>query len=301
LAFRRPSFSRRSVVNVPRTLLVVSAFILSTLHTAWAEDPAKEKTTFEVEVVKNIAYVEGKDADAVRHRLDLYLPKGQKDFPILLFAHGGGWKSGNKELFEFLGQALAKHGVGVVTVNYRLYPDVKFPANVEDVARAFAWTHENIKKYGGRADRLFVGGHSAGGHLVSLLATDESYLKAHKLGLADIRGVVSISGLYDIPRGRFPLFEDSDEGAKKASPVRQVTGKHPPFLLVYADGDFPRFGEMAEDFGKALKGAKCDVVCLKIKDRTHGSVAAKIAEDDDPVRKAILDFVMKHGRDKGKD
>jgi acetyl esterase/lipase len=196
---------------------------------------------------------------------------------------------------------LAQHGVGVVAVNYRLYPAVKFPANVEDVTRAFAWTHSSVTKYGGRADRLFVGGHSAGGHLVSLLATDESYLKTHKLGLADIRGVVSISGLYDFRRGQFPLFEDSDEGARKASPARQVTGRHPPFLLVYADGDFPGFGEMAEEFGKALRGARCEATCLMVKDRTHGSVAAKVAEPGDPVRRAILEFVAKHAKKVGEE
>src|SRR5436305_9507879 len=72
-----------------------------------------------VEVLRNVAYVEDRDADAVRHRLDLYLPKGHTDFPVLLFAHGGGWKNGSKDEFQFLGQTLAGHGVGVVAVNYR--------------------------------------------------------------------------------------------------------------------------------------------------------------------------------------
>lgn len=246
---------------------------------------------FEVEVVKGIAYVGGKDADPVRHTLDLYHPKDKKDYPVLVWVHGGGWKNGNKEQFEFLGKALAGEGVGVVTVNYRLHPQVQFPANVEDVARAFAWAHKNVGRYGGRADRVFVGGHSAGGHLASVLATDESYLKAAGLSPADVRGVVSISGLYAIRRGRFPVFEDSDEGARKASPVRQVREKLPPFLLVYADNDFPTFGDMAEDFAKALREAKVEVTCVKVKDRTHGSVAAKVAEEGDPVRGAILEFV----------
>ncbi len=246
-----------------------------------------------VRVVKDLSYYEGEDADKERHRLDLYLPREKKDFPVLFFVHGGGWKNGNKEQFEFLGRALASEGIGVVSINYRLYPRVKFPGNIEDVARAFAWTYENVGKYGARADCLFVGGHSAGGHLVSLLATDETYLKAHKRSQSDIKGVISISGLYSIPRGRFPLFEDSDEAAKKASPICQIRHTHPPFLLVYADNDFPKFGEMAEDFARALREAKCEVTCLQIKDRTHGSVAARIAEKDDPVRAAILKLVAK--------
>jgi acetyl esterase/lipase len=270
----------------------LAPFLLMLAPLLSAGAPAKAaKGAFAVEAVKNVAYVAGRDADPERHKVDLFLPKGKKDFPVLLFAHGGGWKNGRKDEFAFLGQALARHGVGVVTTNYRLYPKVKYPANVADVARAVAWTHKNIARYGGRADALFLGGHSAGGHLVSLLATDESYLQAEGLGLANIRGVVSISGLYAVPRGRFPLFEDSDEGARKASPIRQVKGRHPPFLLVYADGDFPGFGAMAEDFAKALRGAKGEVTCLKVNGRTHGSVAAKIGEEGDPVRQAILDFV----------
>jgi acetyl esterase/lipase len=247
-----------------------------------------------VKMVKDVPYFSGKDADKERHRLDLYLPAGSGEFPVMLFVHGGGWKNGNKAEFEFLGKTLAGRGIGVVAINYRLFPKVKFPANVEDVARAFAWTHENIARYGGRADRLYLGGHSAGGHLVSLIATDESYLKAHKLSLSDVRGVLSISGLYAIRQGRFPLFEDTPEGAKKASPIHQVQANHPPFLVVYAEQDFPRFGEMAEEFCRALREASCDVKCMKVKDRTHGSVATKIAEEGDPVRLAILAFVVKH-------
>jgi acetyl esterase/lipase len=262
--------------------------------------PAPPNGPRDVEVVLDLAYYEGKDADPKRHTLDFYRPKGETDFPVLMFAHGGGWKSGGKEQFEFLGRSLARGGIGVAAVNYRLHPAVSFPANVEDVARAFAWVRTNAARYGGRTDALFVGGHSAGGHLVSLLAADASYLKAVKLSPGDVKGVVSISGLYAIPRGRFPLFENSDEGAKKASPVHHAKEGLPPFLLVYADGDFPRFGDMAEDFAKALKAAKCDAECLKQSDRTHGSVAAKMADDDDPVRRAVLAFVAKHARAKGK-
>src|SRR5438270_12946054 len=88
-----------------------------------------------VREVKGVTYSQGKDADPQRHTLDLYLPREEKGFPVLLFAHGGGWKSGSKDEFAFLGRALARDGIGVVTVNYRLYPQVNFPANVEDVAR----------------------------------------------------------------------------------------------------------------------------------------------------------------------
>src|SRR5262245_28514392 len=104
----------------------------------------------EVREVRNLAYYEGDGADPVRHKLDLYVPKGGKDFPVLFFVHGGAWRSGNKNLYAPLGRMFARNGVGTVIINYRLSPQVKHPAHIQDVARAFGWTHRNIGKYGGR-------------------------------------------------------------------------------------------------------------------------------------------------------
>src|SRR5262245_12677282 len=133
---------------------------------------AAEPKLFDVEVVRNVAYYNGKDADDVRHRLDLYLPKGQKDYPVLLMVHGGAWIKGDKNhlgVYNLLGRSFARHGVGMVSPNYRLSPDVQHPEHVRDVARAFAWVHKDIGKRGGSTSEVFVAGHSAGGHLVALL------------------------------------------------------------------------------------------------------------------------------------
>ena len=99
---------------------------------------------YEVEVMRNIAYRDDKDADPTRHKLDIFLPKGQSEFPVFFFVHGGGWHSGNKEMYAPLGQLFARNGIGAVIINYRLAPQAKFPAHVEDVAKAFAWVHGNI-------------------------------------------------------------------------------------------------------------------------------------------------------------
>src|SRR5262245_45715168 len=101
---------------------------------------------FEVEVLRNVAYRDGKDADPVRHRLDLYLPRGHKDYPVLCFVHGGAWQLGDKNHFGIygaIGRTFARHGIGFVSTNYRLSPAVKHPEHVKDVAAAFAWTHRN--------------------------------------------------------------------------------------------------------------------------------------------------------------
>ena len=186
-----------------RSFLVLSLLLLAPQDWCKAGDNAKGETykvagNFEVEVVKNVAYYEGADADATRHRLDLYLPKGQKNFPVLIFVHGGAWKSGTKDLYSPLGKLYAKNGIGTVIINYRLSPAVQHPGHIEDVARAFAWTHKNIAKHGGDPDNIFVCGHSAGGHLVSLLSTNETYLKAQGLAISNIKGTIPLSGVFII-------------------------------------------------------------------------------------------------------
>ncbi len=149
--------------------------------------------------------------------------------PVLFFVHGGAWKSGDKSDYRELGNTFAgTHGFVTVVVNYRLSPEVKHPAHVQDVAGAFAWTYKKISKYGGDPQRITIFGHSAGGHLVSLLAADASYLKAHRISTGKIRGGVSMSGRYDLaglPRFFAPVlytaFGASDKAAlRAASPVR---------------------------------------------------------------------------------
>lgn len=290
-----------------KTLLPLLVFVTASSFLAldgWADDtkaPAKGGT-FEVEVIPDIAYFDGKGADPAKHKLDLYLPKGQKDFPVLLYVHGGGWTKGDRKGAEQVSRTFAKHGIGTVTISYRLSPAVKHPAHVQDVAKAFAWTQRNIGKYGGRADQLFVSGHSAGGHLVALLASDESYLKAEKLALKDIKGAIPISGVFRIVPGRVKgAFGEDEEECRKASPLTHVAGSLPPFLVLYAEKDSDALRKQGEEMGEALKKAKIEAVCLEIKERDHGSIVRNIPNDSDITARAVLDFIARHSNLKGKD
>jgi acetyl esterase/lipase len=94
---------------------------------------------------------------------------------------------------------LASQGICAILPNYRLSPNVKHPEHIKDVAQAFAWTKKHVAEFGGNADQIFLVGHSAGGHLVALLATDESWLEAVGCRINDISGVVAVSGVYHIP------------------------------------------------------------------------------------------------------
>lgn len=158
----------------------------------------------EVREVRGIAYGGPKGA-GFRHRLDLFVPKGKKDYPVVVLVHGGAWVMGDNRccgLYSSVGQFLASRGVGAVLPNYRLSPRVRHPEHVKDVARAVAWARSHIAEHGGSPERLFLCGHSAGGHLVALLAADETYLKAEGLTAADVKGVIALSGVYRIPPGR---------------------------------------------------------------------------------------------------
>lgn len=142
---------------------------------------------------RDIAY-----ADGPRHTLDVYVPRNLKaPAPVIVFLYGGSWQMGQKEIYPFVGEAFAEKGFITVIPDYRVYPQVYFPAFVEDAARAFIWTERNIADYGGDAGRLFVAGHSAGGQVAALLALDPAYLRQAGGSADDLRGLIGLAGPYD--------------------------------------------------------------------------------------------------------
>lgn len=269
---------------------------LTIASTARAEQPAR---AFEVRPIRDVAYVEGGAADPVKHKLDLFLPRDHRDYPVLFFVHGGAWRSGDKDFFfgvySALGQLFARHGIGAVVINYRLTPQVMHPEHIKDVAQAFAWTVKNIGKYGGRADQVFVAGHSAGGHLVSLLATDDSYLKALGLDLKSVKGVIPLSGVYRIPPRFMPnVFGTDAEICRKASPITHARPDAPPFLILYAEKDLQSLDQMAEEFCRALKDKKGQAEIQKVPNRTHSTIVGNAIVDTDPVARLMLQFILTH-------
>lgn len=284
-----------------RFALLLAAWGLAAVPAGWADD-AKAKAPFDVQVVEDVVYYDGKDADEKKHKLDLYLPKGQKDVPVLFWVHGGGWRNGDRKGTQALGQFFASKGLCFATISYRLTPQVKHPGHVQDVARAFAWTVQNVGKHGGRADAIFVSGHSAGGHLVALLATDDSYLKAHKLSFSNIRGVIPVSGPQRLTfrENLKDAFGDDEEAFKKASPLSYIGDKHPPFLILYAEKDNEGIRRTSAELGEVLKKAKIEAAIVDVKDRDHGSIIREIPKEGDPTAKAMLDFIAKHSAAKGK-
>lgn len=283
------------VMRISVLLLVVTTCPLMAEET-------KVKTGFtaqyEVKTVKDIDYYKGEGYDKVKHKLDLYLPKGKKNFPVLFFVHGGGWTTGDKNYFgvySSIGTFFAQRGIGAVITNYRLTPKVKHPGHIEDVARAFAWTWKNIARHGGDKDNIFISGHSAGGHLVALLATNETYLKKEGIKLSAIKAVVPISGVY-VLAGNFlsSVFGEDKKVRETAFPLLHVKKGLPPFFILYAENDFPGCGKLTSElFKKALLDKGVKAMSQEIAKSNHISILLSVAKKGDVVSKAILNFIAR--------
>ncbi|MDB5388381.1 MAG: nlhH 1 [Planctomycetaceae bacterium] len=216
-----------------------------------------EVSSAEIVEVRGEPYKTGPGTDPFRHRLDMFLPKNKKNFPMVVLVHGGGWDTGDNRcagLYSSVGQFLASQGIGVVLPNYRLSPNVKHPEHIKDVACAVAWTRSQAGKYGGDVQRLYLLGHSAGGHLVALLAADESYLKAEGMSSADIKGVIAFSGVYRISEGvMYGSLAGSGPQALRIEQMLPLRGEykpfwnwHPPGVHVAPDIFGPAFGESSK-------------------------------------------------------
>ena len=179
-------------------------------------------------------------ADGARQKLDVYQPRGAADAPVIVFFYGGRWLSGTKDWYRLLAAALTARGYVVVVPDYRLYPEVRFPDFLMDGAKALRWTHDNVAKFGGDPQRLFVMGHSAGAHIAAMLALDPQWLDGIGLAAArNITGLIGISGPYDFLPLRDPMLVYIFGGANRpdTQPISFAAGRKPPALLVTGEAD----------------------------------------------------------------
>jgi acetyl esterase/lipase len=247
----------------------------------------------EVETRKNISYREGPEEDAAKHRLDVYVPRGKTNAPVFFFIHGGAWKTGDRSYYPPLGNRYARAGYVTVIPSYRLAPKHPHPAQIEDVAAAFAWTVRHVAENGGDTNRIYVAGHSAGGHLAALLALDKLYLAAFELSPNNIRGVLALSGVYDLSVGDFQesVFGKSSEGRREASPQFYIKPGAPPFLVEFCEWDYFTLPGQARAFHHALREAGVKAELVYIPGQSHISEMLSVASDNDPIVTAALKFM----------
>ena len=184
----------------------------------------------------NIAY-----GDQPLQKLDVYAPRRPAaGRPVVVFFYGGSWQTGNKNGYRFVGEALASRGITAVLPDYRLYPNVRFPAFIDDGAAAVAWTKRHIGAYGGNACHLFVAGHSAGAQIAAMLATNARYLADAGASIHDLSGFIGLSGPYDFLPITDPVLQKifaPKLNGPNTQPIHFVNGDEPPMLLLHGGAD----------------------------------------------------------------
>lgn len=274
--------------------IIIMAGLIVSRH-APAQMQENPTMPYPVEVIADIRYNADAPNESPRHTLDLYRPIGPTDYPVLLYVHGGAWVSGSKADAAAVGNTLAANGIGVVAINYRLSPEVTHPAHMQDVARAFAWTIENIAGWGGDPEKIFIGGHSAGGHLTTLLALDDRYLADIGQWSDKILGIISFSGVYviedwimDYADGAFP---DDQLGRYAASPYVHVHAGAPPMLLLVARNDYPQLIGEAKLMTRALENVEVPVELHTIPNRDHYSLISLFGNDNDTALGVVMTWI----------
>lgn len=229
--------------------------------------------------------------------LDLYLPKNG-EFDLFVYFHGGGLVGGSKNNVEVFAKTLAKNNIATASVEYRMYPNAKFPDFIKDCAYSIRWLKDNIKHYG-KCNRIFVGGSSAGGYLSMMLCFDEKYLKEVRMLPTDIAGYIHNAGQ---PTAHFNVLKEFGIDSRRlivdqTAPMYYVglQEKYSPMLFIVSDNDmFARY-EQTMLMVKTLEhfGHK-DNVYLQVLHGGHCEHTYKVDENGEGVFGNIVnDFINK--------
>lgn len=242
---------------------------------------------------KDIAYIQPAEKDEYRKercKLDVYYPENKKDYPTVVWFHGGGLEGGAKDLPD----ELKNKDIAVVSVNYRLSPRAKNPAYIDDAAEAIAWVFNNIESYGGNPDRIYISGHSAGGYLALIVGLDKSYLQKYGIDADRIKGLLPISGQtnthYTIRKERglpmnLPIIDEY-------APLNKARENCPPTLLITGDRKLEMTARYEENvhLEAILKSfGNKDVVLCELEGFDHGSVRG-------PGCYLVIDWIRKHNK-----
>jgi len=236
-----------------------------------------------------------------RQKLDVYRPEGASR-GVVVFIYGGSWSSGARGDYSFVGNAFAAQGYTTVIPDYRLVPQVRYPAFIEDTAKAVAWAYRNAATFGSDPGRLFVAGHSAGAYNAMMVALAPEFLRAEGLSPRILRGVAGLSGPYDFlpldvrsTRDAFGAASDlaSTQPVNRVAPGRGVDA----IFLGHGEADtlvFPRNSRLlAERLRRAGKTAETRFYVGVDHPGTLLAIARN-RRDETPVLADVIDFFDRH-------
>ncbi|WP_143543748.1 alpha/beta hydrolase [Rhodopirellula sp. MGV] len=290
--------TNRQIRFVLLPVLLLAVIPCFAVPSSFADELSKAS---EVRIVSDVPYKTGSvsDAEQSRCKLDWYLPVGSKDFPTIVWFHGGGLKNGHKagEHDVAIAKRFAADGIAVASVNYRLSPAATYPAYVEDAAAAVAFVYREVEALGGASQRVFVSGHSAGGYLTAMVGLNPELLSRHGVKRTDIAGYMPVAGQMvthstvrserKVPRPR-QVIDD-------AAPAYHVTADTSPFLCIAGSNDLPVRSEENRFFVAAMKAAGHQHIrFVEVQGRDHGTVANLMSEPDDEVAAMLIEFIKQN-------
>jgi acetyl esterase/lipase len=237
--------------------------------------------------------------------LDVFYQAEASNQPVIIYIHGGGWAFGDKNEVNHKPDYFVPNGFAFISMNYRLRWDYELFHQLEDVVSVVSWVHENAGAYGLDASRIVLMGNGAGGHLASLVGTDERHLKGGGFDLGVISAVVSINSMsYDIPRvhrelGSFVerrqhrlVFGEDETVQEQASPIHHVKPERdlPAFALLFVS-DEESSKLQTEGFAKALMEAEASVIMIPGNTKTKRSINVELGAEGDRPTLALMAFL----------
>lgn len=236
-------------------------------------------------------------------QLNVFAPRSTKEkWPVLVFIHGGNWNAGKKELYSYLGNRLARKRILAVIIDYPLSHQVRYDGMAMASAEAVVWVKQHIQGYGGDSTRIFVSGHSAGGHLAALIGTDNRFFDS--LGVTNpIKGLVLIDpaglDMYDylseqVPKGNrefLDVFTDRPAVWRQATPLTHLHAGMPPMLIFRGGKTYPSILASNEKFVKALQPYQPQLVYRVQKPKHHVAMITQFLYTYNPRYQDILRFM----------
>jgi len=241
-------------------------------------------------------------------KLDIYSDSEAKvnKRPVVIYIHGGGFVSGDRiSSVGSMPQFFNGNGYIFVSIDYRLSPQYRYPAHVQDLARAIAWVKAHIGAYGGNGEKIFLLGHSAGAQMAALVTSDEQFLRKEGTGINAVSGVVLLDGgAYDVTasllsKSERPVnsqaFSNNPAVWRQASPMSHVkAGKHmPPYLIFYVAGTRQGAGQSIK-LSRLLEHSHVPVILKKIDHKNHRTLNYDLGRPDDWQKKLVIDFLQAH-------
>jgi acetyl esterase/lipase len=240
---------------------------------------------------------------ATKLTLDVSTPRFKKSKAVLVFAHGGNWETGSKRIYRYFGKGWGRKGVTTVVFNYRLYPDTTNAGMANDAANALAWTHQNISRYKGDPQKIFVAGHSAGAQLAALVAMDPSYLRG-RAGKEPVRGIILIDpyglDVFDefnqggsYKRDMYlSVFSSDPEQWKKASPYWHLDKQTPPVISFLGGDTYPGIIRGTKRFHDKLLTFQPSAKLIEVPGKKHAPMILMFLNPRNRAYKLIMDFMQ---------